>query len=263
MLEAIYKNRCPRCLGDITSFRLNNGEFCDKCMDEISKNSDCKNMLNFKNFCEADLKLEEFNNFFKSKTRSELSSVQKMWAKRFFLDNSFALLAPTGIGKTTFGLLLSAFVKNSYIIFPTKLLVLQAIEKFKEWDIEVLAYTGKKEEKENIKEGRYDILITTTQFLYKNKEIINKQFDLVFVDDVDSILKSGKKIDDLLTLLGFSEDDLQKALELINKKEYEKISNIAKKKRGNLIVSSATANPKSKRILLLNIFLVLKLADQI
>ena len=250
MLEAIYKNRCVRCLGDITSLRLSRGEFCDKCMQEIENLENCNELLNFKKFCEANKKLEEFNNFFKEKTGSTLNSIQKMWAKRYFLDNSFSLLAPTGIGKTTFGLLLSAFVNNSYIIFPTKLLVSQAIERFKLWGIEVLAYTGKKNEKEKIKNGEYNILITTTQFLYKNKKLINKNFDLVFVDDVDSILKSGKKIDDILGLLGFNEEDLQKAMELINKKEYEKISEIAKKKRGNLIVSSATANPKSKRILL-------------
>jgi len=250
MLEAIYKNRCPRCGGDITSIRLNNGEFCDKCLKEYLDFENCTNLKNYKKFCLADKKLEEFNNFFKSKTGNDLSSIQKMWAKRFFLDNSFALLAPTGIGKTTFGLLLSAFVKNSYIIFPTKLLVLQAIDRFKEWGIDVVAYTGKKSEKEKIFNGEYDILITTTQFLYKNKEHINKNFELVFVDDVDSILKSGKKITDVLELVGFSEKELNLALYYIENKEYEKLEKLSKKKKGNIIVSSATANPRSKRILL-------------
>jgi len=250
VLETIYKNRCPRCYGDISSIRLDRGEFCDKCMEEIKNFELCEELENFEKFCEADKKLKSFNEFFKSKTGNELSSIQKMWAKRFFLDNSFALLAPTGIGKTTFGLLLSAFVKNTYIIFPTKLLVLQALEKFKEWGIDVLAYTGKKKEKELIEKGEYDILITTTQFLYKNKDIINKTFELVFVDDVDSILKSGRKITDVLGLLGFSEEDLEYALKLIENKEYEKLEKLSKKKKGNLIVSSATANPRSKRILL-------------
>jgi len=250
MLEAIYKNRCPRCGGDISSIRLNNGEFCDKCMEEAFDLNNCFNLKNYEKFCKADKKLQEFNFYFKSKTGNELSSIQKMWAKRFFLDNSFALLAPTGIGKTTFGLLLSAFVKNSYIIFPTKLLVLQAFERFKEWGVDVLAYTGKKSEKEKIFAGEYDILITTTQFLYKNKDKINKTFKLVFVDDVDSILKSGRKITDVLELVGFSEKELNLALYYIENKEYEKLENLSKKKKGNVIVSSATANPRSKRILL-------------
>jgi reverse gyrase len=83
VLDAIYKNRCPRCGGDITSFRLNRGEFCDKCEKELTS-FDCVELLNFKPFCEADKKLKEFNEFFKSKTANELSSIQKMWAKRFF-----------------------------------------------------------------------------------------------------------------------------------------------------------------------------------
>ncbi len=249
MLPAIYKNLCPNCLGDITSERLNLGLFCENCDFEGLK-CNSPNINYFKKFCEADKKVEEFNKFFKKKVGRDLTSIQKMWAKRYFLDNSFSLLAPTGIGKTTFGLLLSAFVKNSYIIFPTKLLVFQALERFKSWGIDVLAYTGKKSEKEKIKNGEYDILITTTQFLYKNKELIDKNFELIFVDDVDSILKSGRRIEDVFYLLGFSKEDIQKAMEFIEQKEYEKIKEIARKKKGNLIISSATANPKSKRVLL-------------
>lgn len=249
MLPCIYKNRCPNCGGDIDSSRLNLGLFCQKCDPEGLK-CQSKNIKDFKFFCESDEKLDKFNEFFKSKVGYDLSPIQKMWAKRYFLGNSFSMLAPTGIGKTTFGLLLCAFEKNSYIIFPTKLLVLQALERFNKWGIEVLAYTGKKQEKEKIKNGEYEILITTTQFLYKNKDLINKNFNLVFVDDVDSILKSGKKIGDVFALLGFNEEDIQKALELINKKDYEGLKKIAAKKRGNLLVSSATANPRSKRVLL-------------
>ena len=251
MLEVIYKKRCPRCGGDIDSLNLEMGLFCNRCMKSQEKEwslENCENLLNYEKYCIAQKKLKEFKNFFKNKTGNELNSIQKMWAKRFFLDNSFALLAPTGIGKTTFGLLLGAFVKNSYIIFPTKLLVNQACEKFKEWGVDFTAYTGKKNEKKLIESGDYDILITTTQFLYKNRSLINKTFDLVFVDDVDSILKSGKKINDVLTLLGIDEDILEKTYELIKNKKFSEIEKVNKK--GNLIVSSATANPKSKRVLL-------------
>ena len=249
MIKAIYKNRCPNCGGNICSERLQKGLFCKNCMNENENKCEVE-LKNYKIFCDAEKELNEFNEFFKSKTGNNLTSIQKMWAKRFFLGSSFSLLAPTGIGKTTFGLLLSAFIKNTYIVFPTKLLVLQAVEKFKEWEIDVLAYTGKKEEKEKILNGEYEILITTTQFLYKNIDNIKNEFNLVFVDDVDSILKSGKKIDSVLRLLGFSEEDINEALKLINNKEYEKIKDIATKKNGQLIVSSATANPKSKRIYL-------------
>ncbi|GAX88207.1 reverse gyrase [Lebetimonas natsushimae] len=248
-MEAIYKNRCPNCGGNISSERLEIGLFCEKCMD-ISEDKCNVNLINYKKFCVADEKLEKFNLFFREKVGQDLSPIQRMWAKRFFLGNSFALLAPTGIGKTTFGLLLAAFAKKSYIVFPTKLLVLQALERFKSWGVEVLAYTGKKEEKEKIEKGEYDILITTTQFLYKNHEIINKDFDLVFIDDVDSILKSARKIDIVLKLLGINEKIINTALELIEKKDYVNLMELKIVKKGNLIVSSATANPKSKRVLL-------------
>ena len=246
---SIYKKRCPNCSGDISSKRLEKGIFCEKCMDENENKCEVE-LKNYKIFCETEEKLNKFNEFFKQNVSNELTSIQKMWAKRFFLKNSFSLLAPTGIGKSTFGMLLCAFVKNSYIVFPTKLLVLQALRRFKEWGIDVLAYTGKKDEKEKILNGDGEIIITTTQFLYKNIDNIKKIFSLVFVDDVDSILKSGKKIDTVLRLLGFSKEEIQKAIELIENKEYEKIKEIFSDKKGQLIVSSATANPKSKRIYL-------------
>ncbi|ACM92181.1 reverse gyrase [Nautilia profundicola AmH] len=251
MLHIIYKNECPRCGGDISSVNLNKGMFCDECMKSKKKEwnlENCENLLNYEKYCIADKKVNEFNEFFKFKCGNELNSIQKMWAKRFFLDNSFALLASTGIGKTTFGLLLSAFVKNSYILFPTKLLVAQAAEKYKKWGIEFVAYMGKKSEKELIEKGEYDILITTTQFLYKNRSLIKRNFELIFVDDVDSILKSGKKIADILTLLGIDKNSIEKTYELIKNQKYSEIKSVSKK--GNLIVSSATANPKSKKILL-------------
>lgn len=256
MINMIYKKSCPRCGGDISSYNLEAGVFCDKCMqdlrtDNIADIENCDIMKNYELFCKARLEFKEFELFFKNKTGNILNPVQRMWAKRFFLGSSFALLAPTGIGKTTFGLLLSAFVNKSYIMFPTKLLVKQALNKYKEWGINALAYTGKKEEKEKIKKDEYDILITTTQFMYKNRSIINKKFDLIFVDDVDSILKSGKKINDILLLLGFDEKTLEKTLALIKEKKYDEIKKLNKKSiYGNLIVSSATANPKSKRVLL-------------
>ncbi|MEO1924262.1 MAG: hypothetical protein ABGX25_07110, partial [Nautiliaceae bacterium] len=72
VLEAVYKSRCPRCLGDITSFRLNKGEFCDKCMEEIKNFEICNELGKYEKFCKADKKLKEFNKFFKSKTGNEL-----------------------------------------------------------------------------------------------------------------------------------------------------------------------------------------------
>ncbi len=249
-LPAIYKNQCPRCHGDITSERLAKGEFCDQCMSELQGDTACDRMGYYRPFCTAEENTEAFNCFFRQKVGDDLSPIQRMWAKRYFTDHSFAMLAPTGIGKTTFGLLLAAFVRRAYLLFPTRLLVMQARDRLRQWGFEVLAYTGKKREKQQIERGEYDILITTTQFLYKNRDLIRKDFSLVFVDDVDSILKSGRRITDVLSLVGFSDDDLQKALRYIERKEYDRLERLASRKKGNLIVSSATAQPRSRRILL-------------
>ncbi|WP_457564209.1 hypothetical protein, partial [Caminibacter sp.] len=66
MLPAVYKNLCPNCGGDIDSNRLNLGLFCQTCDPEGLK-CELKNLRNFKQFCTAEEKLREFNEFFKSK----------------------------------------------------------------------------------------------------------------------------------------------------------------------------------------------------
>ena len=251
VLEAIYKNSCPNCGGDICSFRLAKGIFCKNCMEEGEERCAIPSLKNFAPFCETEKTAKEFFAFFESKVGSPPNPVQKMWAKRFFAGSSFAMLAPTGIGKTTFGMLLAAFLGSAYLIFPTKVLVKQAKERFEEWgfhDIRMCAYTGKSAEKEQIAKGDYDILITTSQFLYRNKHLINKRFKLVFTDDVDSVLKSARRINDLLSLLGFSEEDTKSAMAFAKAKNYEALEKLAQKKNGNLIVSSATANPRSSRV---------------
>ncbi|MBC7195449.1 MAG: reverse gyrase, partial [Caldisericia bacterium] len=125
--------------------------------------------------------------------------------------------------------------------------------------------------KKRIKDGDFKILITTTNFLYKNFTIFpGGVFNLLFIDDVDSILKKAKHIDKIIYLLGFNENDIKKTEELINLKRLlinkkieeneenlkklndlkSEIENIKEKRKGVLIVSSATSNPKSSKILL-------------
>ncbi len=245
---AIYENFCPNCGGDISSERLSKGLFCKKCMPIPSPKCKIPNLKNFKPFCDSEKKFEEFSEFFISKVGSPPNGIQKMWAKRFFEGSSFAMLAPTGIGKTTFGLMLSAFVGDAYLIFPTKILVKEARERLEKWGVPFSAYTGKKEEKEKVLSAKSGIIITTSQFLYKNRDAIKRKFKLVFVDDVDSILKSGRKIGDVLSLLGFSDEDFEKAFKFAKNGDYESLEKLSSKRTGNVIVSSATANPRSKRV---------------
>ncbi len=226
----------------------------------------------FKNIEEVDnLKvyenLERWKAHFKNVIRFNPWSLQEMWAKRVFLNRSFTIIAPTGIGKTTFGLSIATFLnEKSYIILPTKLLVRQIFQKLKNFGYgkEVLAIKESDEEiKEKIKEGKFKILITTSMFLYKNYNIIPRDIKFFFVDDVDAFLKTAKNIDKILYLMGFEEEIINNTIELIKIKakknkseedlkriqELNEVISLKKKEINSvLVVSSATASPKSKRI---------------
>ncbi len=213
MIYVSYKNLCPQCSSSINEIELANLE-CNR-----TKTSLCHE--------EIDSLISEFSEFFR-KTIGEIRGVQLFWARRILQKESFAAVAPTGIGKTSFGIVMSLFLatkgSRSYLVFPTTLLVDQAIEKIEDYssklglnlainnvsEISVLYYHGKlkKNEKEKflklIHSGEYSVLITTTAFLSKHfNEIGNETFDFIFVDDVDSILKTSRNVDRILTLLGF------------------------------------------------------------
>jgi reverse gyrase len=135
---AIYTGLCPSCGGDISSTRLERGLPCEKCLPnesvEISKIASGK----LREILEVRRLEEEWTNFFKKFLGSSPWSLQASWARKVFLKRSFALIAPTGVGKTSFGISIAAFLaekgKRSYIIVPTKILVEQVKEKLeKPW----------------------------------------------------------------------------------------------------------------------------------
>ncbi len=287
VIPIIYKNMCPNCGGDISSERLFKGLVCENCLPEEVPREDLCDLLGYGKFidvCQLWSKVKDFKGFFRDIIKNDLWSIQETWATRFFLNISYALLAPTGIGKTTFGLVLSKYLKDkenkkSYLIFPTQMLVNQAHERLVSFGVseeDIIAYTSKfaktkkkqEELKDRIKNNDFKILLTTTMFLYKNIDIIPKgEYGLVFVDDVDSVLKTAKNIDKVLMLLGFSQEDIEYTLKFITFKQnlfkkgqpteedfellqhwQSKVQKIAEKRKGVLIVSSATSNPRSKRV---------------
>jgi len=88
----------------------------------------------FKAVCALRKHITNFKESFKETLGMDLSTLQEMWATRFFLNNSFELIAPTGIGKTTFGLTLSKYITERnlgfvHLIFPTNILVKEAKER--------------------------------------------------------------------------------------------------------------------------------------
>ncbi|MDI9610522.1 MAG: reverse gyrase [Archaeoglobales archaeon] len=220
-MEVIYEKLCPVCGGDL-SWKEIESRFC-----ETKKTETC-----------LTEEIEPFLDFF-TKCVGEPREIQKMWAKRVLRGESFALTAPTGIGKTSFGLAISLFLamngKRCYIIFPTSVLVNQAVKNLRSYaekaGFELILndrgkfpigfYYADLKDKEAFFEkiNEFRILITTAQFLAKNFEKIRDlTFDFIFVDDVDAILKTSKNVERILSLLG-----------------------IEKGKKGSLVVSTATA----------------------
>ncbi|AEA46919.1 reverse gyrase [Archaeoglobus veneficus] len=236
MVEAIYAGLCPACGGDLKTSEAKTG----KCSRNIP-------LCRFA----GDEVVEEFIEFFRNAI-GEPRAVQKFWARRILRGESFAAVAPTGIGKTSFGAAMALFLatkgKKSYIILPTTLLVEQVAESLAKYGekagvkvslnnsdgITVLYYHGRmgKAEKEKFFEliQNADILVTTTQFLSRHFESIKRTFDFVFVDDVDAILKASRNVDRVLMLLGFRK----------TKKGWEGEA------RGVLMVSTATAKKGQK-----------------
>nr|3P4Y_A Chain A, reverse gyrase helicase domain [Thermotoga maritima] len=205
---------------------------------------------------------EDFRSFFKKKFGKDLTGYQRLWAKRIVQGKSFTMVAPTGVGKTTFGMMTALWLarkgKKSALVFPTVTLVKQTLERLQKLADEKVKIFGfyssmKKEEKEkfekSFEEDDYHILVFSTQFVSKNREKLSqKRFDFVFVDDVDAVLKASRNIDTLLMMVGIPEEIIRKAFSTIKQgKIYERPKNL---KPGILVVSSATAKPRGIRPLL-------------
>lgn len=287
---AIFKAQCPNCSGDITDLRLKFKIPCEKCIPiddekiivEISNlkpNEAIKRILEYleiygtinkyREVLEIEKKSNEVEELFKKVCGSSFWSAQRTWCKRALSGRSFAIIAPTGMGKTTFGIIFSIYLalngKKSYIILPTSLLAQQVhqiteqyIEKLKLENVEVATYhallTGREKKimLEKICNGNYDILITTSYFLSRNYDkIANCKFDMVFVDDVDAFVRRSKNIDRVLRILGIPQEEINEAYKRMDEKK--STTNLKENNnRGVLIVSGASIRAKrTKRIRLI------------
>jgi reverse gyrase len=294
MIPAIYKTSCINCNRDIDSERLYLGLPCKNCLPDfdekilrkrelfdiifklLKKN---KTLKNFEKYYNIIFETKKFKKFFKKIVGSPWNA-QLMWFKRAIQGKSFAILAPTGTGKTTFLIALSLYINGrAYFILPTSLLANQVYQKFLEFSQKInskkriVCYNSlmKKKEREEALEKiikkEFDILITTVMFISKKFDLIKDLvFDLIIVDDVDSFLKASKNVDKVLSLLGFSQNAIQRALENVElrrklifeqneeilKKIEENEKEIEKEKRNakTLIVSGASARARTKRVML-------------
>ncbi|MEM1684494.1 MAG: reverse gyrase [Nanopusillaceae archaeon] len=280
-INLIIKKSCFNCNEAISSERLENVLPCEKDIKEeelklIKSDFDIykilleKNRLfYFKEIYSLKEESKQFYNFFKNMINSDPWSIQISWFKRLYNKRSFSMIAPTGTGKSTFILVSSLYFANKgykiLIVLPTRVLVIQMFEKLNKlleksgYKLNIIVYSGNKEEKENIKNGKFDILIVSNQFISKNFEILSdKKFDIIFVDDVDAFFKGSKNIERIIRLLGFSEDDIKFSNQIIDKKIKgnleldkelkEKLAQIKNKEHGILVLSSATGSIRGKRV---------------
>ncbi|HIP84454.1 MAG TPA: reverse gyrase [Methanothermococcus okinawensis] len=277
MIPIIYKEMCPNCFGEIYSSRLELG-VCERCLEEEERCSkldlcrklgDKKKLDKLKGYCKVWNEFKKFDRFCKE-LGYELLSIQKMWAKRVLKNKSFSIVAPTGVGKSLFGLLMSLYLadrgKRCYIILPTTLLVKQTYERAQSLvgdNIKVVCYHSelsereKRDIKKRIEEGDFQVLITTSNYLTRNMPPTT--FDFIFVDDVDALLKSSKNIDRTLLLLGFSReliDEAYKIILLMKWRKFDKALELREKlrkklegiKHGCIVIASATGKSYGDKV---------------
>jgi reverse gyrase len=170
--------------------------------------------------------------------------------------------------------------EKTYFVLPTKTLLQMVDQRVREYaeragmDVRIATFIGggskkKREElEEMVRKGEFDILITTSQFLTRNFELVKDlKIDFAFIDDVDAFLRASKNIDRILQVIWFSEDIINAAYELIRAKislvfrsndrklqkrveELQKMIDEYRKKNrtGQIIVASATGRSQGLRV---------------
>ncbi|QOR95022.1 reverse gyrase [Thermosphaera chiliense] len=308
-----YKAPCEKCLSE-DAFkkvlkRIREGALRDYRSVLEAYYEGLKDPRGLKQLLDEELALGDFEEFFEKATKgNKLWSAQKTWARRVLKNKSFSIIAPTGTGKTVFSLIISLYtasktssnggVRRVYLVFPTLPLLLQAESKIKQFAVnaglkiceeaedksclKILAVHGKSDKKskeelmERVRNGDFDILLSTSAFFHKNFELLkNKDFALIIMDDVDAVLKSGKAVKKLLNLVNVTDDAINDGLNLIKLRqrivfstgeEKEKLSaeieelekRVARVKSGiktTLVVNSATGRPRGIYPKLFKVFL--------
>ncbi len=297
MIVPKYKWSCPNCGGTISADRLEKGLPCSNCLPNIPKDINIKNITKvlasrgkLKGYAwlyQLNIDYEDFERFFLEKTGYRLWSAQRGWARRLLMLESLEIVAPTGVGKTT---LLSAYATymaekrkwNILYLVPTENLVKQTSERIKSMSSTekiLISYRSsitknKREEVlKRIENKNFKILVITTGFLQRHFEILKKisPFELIIVDDVDSLLRQSRNIERILMLMGYNKETIETALELVDTKQKlfrslalgleskteslqkrvteleSKLRILAPAPQGQLVIASATGRPKGIR----------------
>lgn len=301
LLSVIYRDSCPACHGPIDSHRLSLGLPCRECLPRVPETllSLEKDLLEKRRILTeilrnpgdygvmryVDEEIREFEKFFARAIGGELWPIQRSWIRRLLDGESFALVAPTGVGKSTllqiYSLYMYEYGKRIYFITPTRELGRQTLDRLRVYadrlglEINALLYdsTSRVSLSQIIDSvAERGILVTTSAILSRRfKDLDRVNFDIVVADDLDAVLKSSKNAERILMLLGYDESIIESAYRLNRLREdlliykvsdrrdlYEKIreeieilrASILRYKAANrvgqLIVSTATGRSGSK-----------------
>jgi len=314
----VYLKTCPVCGGAISDERLRAGLPCSKCipddvLNRLKGRGDFRRNIcdyleergllrntSYGVYCRMIKESAKIESFFTQVMGSKPWAIQRLWIRRAAKGLSFAMIAPTGVGKTTFGVVLALYLAKekglkSYFMAPTTTLVMQIKERVEElarnitgWEPRVVAIHSKlrasarKEVLEAVKNGDFDILITTSNFLLRlgkkheenGDEIFEglvrlgrrRKWGMIFVDDVDAVMRSSRVIEFILMLAGFTKEDIQDGMEIItlrrrlafnprlerDRRVLEKLSKKLQRRREQIstlvLLASATGNPRGPRV---------------
>ncbi|MEM4043923.1 MAG: reverse gyrase [Sulfolobales archaeon] len=250
-MHVIYRDSCPACHGPIDSLRLSQGLPCRSCLPNLPKEllAYDENAIEYKRKILSDLlrnpgdylimryrdeELEDFERFFEKIFGRSLWPIQRSWVRRLLDRESFALVAPTGVGKSTllqlYSLYMAGFGKKIYFITPTRDLSLQTFDRLEKFsrragsNSPIYLYTSSTED---LLQDYLDliskvggVLITTSAFLSRRFNDVNRiKFDIVIADDLDAILRSSRNAERILELLGYSREIIDYAYKINRLKE--------------------------------------------
>ncbi|MFN3268080.1 MAG: reverse gyrase, partial [Zestosphaera sp.] len=223
--------------------------------------------------------LSRFTEFFSTVTGGKvLWSIQKTWAKRILSGESFALIAPTGVGKSTllqiYSLYIASRSKPVIYVVPTKYLANQVLRVLKDLNPGNIQVRDSEAIKLNESPSDKRIDVITHALLHRNKKLFESfRYYLAVIDDFDALLKSSSLMNTILNLVGISEESIKIAQKLVlAKKELlyckysgnpEKIEEILKNINelelslgkslnyvsvGQILIASATGRGKGERV---------------
>ncbi|MEM1873188.1 MAG: reverse gyrase [Acidilobaceae archaeon] len=240
-LRAVFKGLCPNCGGEIDSERLARGLPCENCLASSDASTDREavveklattgRLAGYLWVHESDKAYREFSDYARRKLGLELWSAQKSWARRLLGGESFAIVAPTGVGKTTLLQLYSCYrvERDGWRVLylaPTENLVRQVYERLSRLTDRAVAYyssmskRAREEALARIASGDFGVLVATPAFLRKRFGELSAlaPFDLAVVDDVDSLLRDSGNVERLLELLGVPREAVETAGRLVRAK---------------------------------------------